>query len=71
MSESLLYSPLTLDNTSIRFGSKLYRPIEGVLMSTNCVPLVADLLLYCYERNITSSLSDKHQADVIAAFDST
>ena len=32
-----------LDNIYIRFGSKLYRQIVGVLMGTNCAPLVADL----------------------------
>ena len=39
-----------LDNIFIRFGSKLYRQIVGIPMSTNCAPLVADLFLFCYER---------------------
>ena len=39
-----------LDNIFIRFGSKLYRQIVGILMGTNCAPLVADLFLFCYER---------------------
>ena len=34
---------LLLDNIYIRFGSKLYRQIVGIPMSTNCAPLVADL----------------------------
>ena len=33
-----------------RFGTKLYRQIVGIPMGTNCVPLVADLFLFCYER---------------------
>ena len=33
-----------LDNTFIRFGTKLYRQIVGIPMGTNCAPLVADLL---------------------------
>ena len=37
-------------------------------MATNCAPLVADLLLFCYERDFTMSLSDDKQADVIDAF---
>ena len=37
-------------------------------MGINCAPLVADLLLFCYERNFTMSLSDDKQADVIEAF---
>ena len=37
-------------------------------MGTSCAPLVADLLLFCHERNFTMSLSDDKQADVIEAF---
>ena len=40
-------------------------------MGTNCAPLVADLLLCCYERDFRMSLSDVTQADVIEAFNST
>ena len=32
-----------LDNIYIRFGTKLYRQIVGIPMSTNFAPLVADL----------------------------
>ena len=41
-----------LDNIYIRFGSKLYRQIVGIPMGTNCAPLVADLLLFCYEKDL-------------------
>ena len=37
-------------------------------MGTNCAPLVADLFLFCYERNLMMSLSDDKQADVFDAF---
>ena len=40
-------------------------------MGTNCAPLVADLLLFCYERDFMLSLSDNNQADIIEAFNST
>ena len=40
-------------------------------MGTNCAPVVADLLLFCYERNFMLSLSDNNQADVVEAFNST
>ena len=33
-----------LDNIYIRFGTKLYRQIDGIQMGTNCAPLVADLV---------------------------
>ena len=40
-------------------------------MSTNCAPLVADLLLFCYKRDFMLSLSDDNQSEVIKAFNST
>ena len=60
-----------LDNIYIRFGSKLYRRIVGIPMGTNCDPLVADLFLFCYERDFILSLSEDTQSDVIEAFNST
>ena len=36
-----------------------------------CAPLVADLLLFYYERDFMTSLSDDNQADIIEAFTST
>ena len=41
-----------LDNIFIRFGSKIYRHIVGIPMGTNCAPFVADLFLFCSEREI-------------------
>ena len=60
-----------LDNIYIRFGSKLYRQIVGIPMGTYCAPLVADLFLFCYERDFMLSLSEDTQSDVIEAFNST
>ena len=40
-------------------------------MGTNCAPLVADLFLFCYERDFMQSLSPENQADIIEAFNST
>ena len=60
-----------LDNIFIRFGSKLYRQIVGIPIGTNSAPLVADLFLFCYERDFKLSLSDNNQADIIEAFNST
>ena len=40
-------------------------------MGTNCAPLVADLFLFCYERDFLKSLSRENQADIIKAFNST
>ena len=42
-------------------------------MGTNCAPLVADLFLFCYERDFILSLledSEDNQSGVIEAFNS-
>ena len=66
--EALIY---LLDTIYIRFGTKLYRQIVGIPMDTNCAPLVADLFLFCYERDFMTSLFDVKQAAIIEAFKST
>ena len=60
-----------LDNIFIRVGSKLYRQSVGIPIGTYCAPLVADLILFCYERDFMLSLSDNNQTDIIEAFNST
>ena len=40
-------------------------------MGTNCDPPVADLFLFCYERDFMLSLSENNKADVDKAFYST
>ena len=40
-------------------------------MDINFAPLVADLFLFCYERDLMMSLCDDKQADIIDAFNST
>ena len=40
-------------------------------MGTNYAPLVADLFLFCYERDFLTSLSDVKQTEIIEAFKST
>ena len=60
-----------MDNIFIRFGTKLYRQVVGIPIGTNCAPRVADLFLFCYERDFMMSHSDDNQADVIDAFNTT
>ena len=40
-------------------------------MSTYCAPLVADLSLFCYEKDTIIYLSDDVQADIIDVFNTT
>ena len=60
-----------LDTIYIRFGTRLYRQIVGIPMGTICAPLVADLFLFCYERDFMKDLSSDNQADAIKTFNST
>ena len=40
-------------------------------MGTNCAPQVAELFLFCYERDFMMPLSNDNQADVNTAFNTT
>ena len=68
MCEALIF---LLDNIYIRFGTKLYRQIVSIPMGSNCAPLVADLFLFCYEREFMVSLTADKYAEIIEAFNST
>ena len=60
-----------MDNIYIRFDNKLYSQSVGIPMGTNSALLVADLFLFCYERDFMISLSGANQADINEAFNST
>ena len=60
-----------LYNIFIKFGLELYRQSVGIPMGTNCTPLVADLFLFCYERDFMVSLSDNNQTNFIEALNAT
>ena len=51
--DTLIY---LFDFIFIRFGTKLHGQIVGIPMGTNCTPLIADLFLFCYERDFMMSL---------------
>ena len=40
-------------------------------MGNNCAPLVADLYLFCYERDFMTSLSDVEKTETNEAYKST
>ena len=58
--------PIALRGPAIKF----YRQIVGIPMGTNCAPLIADLFLFCYERDFMASLSYNKEAEIIQAFKS-
>ena len=39
-------------------------------MGINCNSFVADLFIFCYDRDFMTSLSDDNQADITEALDS-
>ena len=41
---------------------------SGIPMGTNCAPLIADLFLYCYERDFMSDLQKSKRFDLIDMF---
>ena len=49
----------------------MYRQVVGIPMGLNCAPLVADLFLFCYERDFMMSLFDDKQAYVIDTLNTT
>ena len=49
----------------ISYTDKLFNP-----MGTICAPLVADLFLFCYDRDFMTSLSDDNQSDIIESLNS-
>ena len=56
-----------LDNNFTRLDTRLYRQIVRVPVGTYYAPLVADLFLFCYEKEFMMSLSN----DIIDAFNAT
>ena len=68
MTDALIY---LLDNIYIRFGSKLYRQNVGIPIGKKLFPIIADLFLFCYERDFMKSFTKEKRYDLIDAFNST
>ena len=49
----------------------MYWQVVGISMGTNCATQVANLFLFCYERDFMMSLSDDKPADIIDTFNTT
>ena len=49
----------------------VYQQIVVIPMGTNCAPLIADLFLYCYERNFMSNLQKSKRFDLINKLNDT
>ena len=60
-----------MENIYVQFDGMLYQQIVGIPMGTNCAPLIADLFLYCYERDFMFDLYKSKRHDLIDMFNDT
>ena len=54
-----------MENIYVQFDGMVYQHIVGIPMGTNCAPLIADLFLYCYERDFMSNIQKSKRFDLI------
>ena len=52
---------LLMENIYVQFDGMVYQQIVGIPMGTNCAPLIADLFLYCYERDFMSDFKSRRR----------
>ena len=57
-----------MENIYVQFEGMVYQQIVGILKGTNGAPLMADLFLFCYERDFMSNLHKSKQYDLIDMF---
>ena len=60
-----------MENLYMQFDDMVYLQIVGIPMGTNCAPLIADLFLYCYERDFMSNLEQSKRFDFVYKFNDT
>ena len=60
-----------MENIYVQFDGMVYQEKVGIPVGTNCAPLIADLFLYCYERDFMSDLQKLKRFDLIDMFNDT
>ena len=60
-----------MENIYVQFDGMVYQHIVGIPMGTNCALLIADLFLYCYERDFMSDLQQSKRHYLIDMFNDT
>ena len=60
-----------MENIYVQFDGMVYQQIVAIPMGVNCAPLIADLFLYCYERDFMSDLHKSKRFDLIDMFNDT
>ena len=57
-----------METIYVQFDDMVYKQIVGI---PNCAPLIADIFLYCYERDFMSNLQKSKRFDLINKFNDT
>ena len=57
-----------MENIYVQFEGMVYQQMVGIPMGTNCAPLIADLFLFCYERDFVSGLHKSKRYDLMGMF---
>ena len=57
-----------IDNIFVTFGGRVLQQTVGILMGTNCVPLLPDLFLYYYEAEFIQELLRKEDKKLAISF---
>ena len=60
-----------IDNICVSFGGALFQQVVGILMGTNCAPLLADLFLCSYESEVLQNLVKDKKIHEARAFNLT
>ena len=60
-----------MENIFVQFEGMVYQQKEGIPMGTNCAQLIADLFLFCYERDFMSNLHKYKQYNLIDMLNET
>ena len=57
-----------MENIYVQFDGMVCQQIVGIPVGTDCAPLVADLFLYCCERDFVSDLRGSERFDLMDVF---
>ena len=60
-----------MEKIYVQFEGMAFQQKVGIPMDTNCAQIIADLLLFCYERDLMSNLHKSKQYDLIDMFKNT
>ena len=57
-----------METIYVQFDGMVYQQLVGIPMDTNCAPFIADLFLYCNERDFISDFHKSKRHDLIDMF---